>query len=212
MTGMDKMKIGIYGGSFSPPHLGHMKLARAFLDFAELDRLYVVPAGVPPHKVLNSGADGNARLEMCRAAFLPLSDKISVSDFEVYRTDPCYTVDTLSHFAPEGELYMLCGSDMFLTLDKWRVPERIFELAAVVCGARVDDPKTEFALENAAEKYRRIYGARCSIMEFDPIEISSTAVREELKCGGCPSGITAEVFGLIAELGLYGFDGGHVNG
>ncbi len=200
------MKIGIYGGSFSPPHDGHTKLAIHFLESMELDRLIIIPAGNPPHKKIDGGADGAMRLEMCRAAFLPLSEKIEVSDYEADRTDPCYTVDTLRHFAGDGELYMLCGSDMFLTLDTWRLPDEIFRLATVVCGTRVDDGETVAALEAAAEKYCREYGAKTVIMEFDPVEISSTELREKLLKGECPDGLCHGVMDIIRKQGLYGFN------
>lgn len=202
------MKIGIYGGSFSPPHTGHEKLAMRFLDAMELDRLLVIPAGNPPHKKIDGGADGAMRLEMCRGAFLPLSDRIEVSDFEALRTDPCYTVDTLRHFAPEGELYMLCGSDMFLTLDSWRDPQGIFELATVVCGTRVEDPETKAALAAAADRYRAKFGGRCVIMDLDPVEVSSTEIREMLKSGAKPCGISDGVYDVIVKNGLYGYGGG----
>lgn len=202
------MKIGIYGGSFSPPHKGHEKLAMHFLEEIKLDRLIIIPAGNPPHKKIDGGADGEMRLEMCRRAFLPLSDKIEVSDYEAYRKDPCYTVDTLKHFAPEGELYMLCGSDMFLTLDSWRDPEGIFSLATVVCGTRTDDPAIEANLHAKAMGYMKNYGARVEIMKFEPLEISSTEIRASVIAGKKPRGISHGVYDFIAENGLYGFGEG----
>ena len=198
------MKIGIYGGSFSPPHSGHVKFAESFIDAVKPDRLIVVPAGNPPHKRIDGGADGKQRLEMCRAAFLPLSPAVEVSDFEVFRTDPCYTVDTLRHFSSEGELYMLCGSDMFFTLEKWRHPEEIFRLAVVVCGARVSGGKIVWRLEEASEKYRRLYGARTMIIDFEPEEVSSTEIRRSLGMGVTPEGLCTGVLKVIQKYGRYG--------
>ncbi len=200
------MRIGIYGGSFSPPHLGHTRLAEEFLRVAELDRLIIMPAGNPPHKRIDGGADANMRLEMCMAAFSGISDKVEVSDYEVFRTDPCYTVDTLRHFFGEGELYMLCGSDMFLTLDRWRDPEGIFSLCTVVCGARVDDDETKNALFTAAENYSERFGAKCIVMDIDPIEVSSTKVRRDIAMGIRPDGISDGVFAIIEKHGLYGYE------
>ena len=201
------MKIGIYGGSFSPPHIGHAKLAMEFLDKMGLDRLIIVPAGNPPHKRIDGGADGTMRLEMCHAMFQPLSDKICVSDFEALRSDPCYTVDTLRHFEPMGELFMLCGSDMFLTLDSWKDPMEIFRLATVVCGARCDDPMIHSKLLMKAIEYQKYYSARCTVMDFDPIEVSSTGIRDLLGKGEKPAGITDEVYDVILKNKLYGCDG-----
>lgn len=199
------MRIGIYGGSFSPPHTGHISLAEEFIRFAELDRLLVMPAGNPPHKKIDGGADAAARLEMCRAAFSNISPRVEVSEYEAVRTDPCYTVDTLRHFSSEGDLFLLCGSDMFLTLDRWRDPCGIFSLCTVVCGTRVDDVKTRDALATAAESYRKNFGAEVMVMDHSPVEVSSTAVREALGRGEKPQEITDEVFGVIERLGLYGY-------
>lgn len=200
------MKIGIYGGSFSPPHLGHVHLAQRFLSEMRLDRLIVIPAGNPPHKKLDDGVSGELRLEMCKVAFSKLSERVEVSDYEAYRTDPCYTVDTLRHFSCEGELFMLCGSDMFLTLDRWRDPEGIFGLCTVVCGTRTDDAETGKRLADAAASYEIRYGARTVIMDFDPIEVSSTEVREALRMGIHPVGLDEGVYEIIKRYGLYGCD------
>lgn len=201
------MRVGIYGGSFSPPHLGHVRLAETFLSSLELDKLIIIPAGTPPHKMIDGGANGAERIEMCRAAFSGISENVVISDYEAYRTDPCYTVDTLRHFSGKDELFMLCGSDMFLTLDRWRDPEGIFSLCTVVCGTRADDEDTRNALEDAKKRYLEVYGKDTVIMNFDPIEVSSTEVRASLKCGVRPDTIGDEVFDIIKRLGLYGYRG-----
>ena len=101
------MKTGIYGGTFSPPHLGHYLAARAFLEKVELDELLIIPALVPPHKQIKYEDDPVSRLEMCRLAFADL-DKTSVSDLELNRGGKSYTVMTLRELAREGrELYFL---------------------------------------------------------------------------------------------------------
>ena len=199
------MRVGIYGGSFSPPHLGHVRLAEEFLSQLKLDKLLVIPAGIPPHKIIDGGADAVARLEMCRAAFPDISPRIEVSDFEVYRTDPCYTVDTLRHFSGEDELFMLCGSDMFLTLDSWRDPAGIFSLCTVVCGTRVDDTEIRDALLAKAETYHESFGAHTVIMDFVPVEVSSTDIRDSLANGEKPDYISDAVFEVIRHSGLYGY-------
>lgn len=205
------MRIGIYGGSFSPPHAGHVRLAEAFLRELSLDRLIVMPAGIPPHKELDGGADAEARYEMCRIAFGGISNRVEVSDYEVFVREPCYTVDTLRRFSGEGELFMLCGSDMFLTLEHWREPEEIFGMCTVVCGARVTGTKNAEALESANEKYRKKYGASTVIMDFEPIEVSSTEIRNGLLLGVKPDGICDGVFELIRSRGLYEYGKGKAN-
>jgi len=198
------MRVGIYGGSFSPPHKGHERLAEEFLRQMKLDKLIVIPAGTPPHKKIDGSADGAQRLEMCRAAFSGISTKVEISDYEAYRTDPCYTVETLRHFSSEGELFMLCGSDMFLTLDSWRDPEGIFSLCTVVCGARADDAGTRNALEAAQRMYMEKYGVRTVIMDFVPVDVSSTQIRKALGAGEKPDHIADEVHEVIRKYGLYG--------
>ena len=198
------MRYGIFGGSFSPPHDGHVALARAFMRELSLDRLYVVPAKSPPHKKLDCGASASDRIDMCRAAFAPLGEKCRISEYEMEDGVSGYTVDTLRHFAGSGEMFMLCGSDMFLTLDTWREPAQIFSLATVVCAARVDDPETDAALARAAEHYR-CYGGESVVMKIPPVEISSTEIRRTLESGGIPRGIPDGVLDIIRNRGLYGY-------
>lgn len=198
------MRYGIFGGSFSPPHDGHVALARAFMRELSLEWLYVVPAKSPPHKKLDCGASASDRVDMCRAAFAPLGERCVISEYEMEDGVSGYTVDTLRHFAGSGEMFMLCGSDMFLTLGAWREPETIFSLATVVCAARVDEPGTHAALESAAEHYRDAYGGKSVVMQISPIEISSTEVRRAIAAGETPHGVPESVIGIIRERRLYG--------
>ena len=201
------MKIGIYGGTFSPPHDGHVKLCREFVRFVSPDRMLIIPAGVPPHKIAGDVPEPEVRLEMCRSAFSEVSPKVEVSEAEVWMTSPSYTVDTLRKFAPEGDVFLLCGSDMFLTLDTWREPEEIFRLSHVVCGARNTEAEIVPLLYEKAEYYRCTFGADCSIMEYEPVELSSTEIRESIARGEVPRGICPDVMRLIRERGLYGCGG-----
>ena len=117
-------KIGLYGGTFGPPHLGHVYAAKTFLREVAPDRLLIMPAGIPPHKEKAAGDTPELRLAMCRAAFgdLPHTE---ISDYEIRKPGKSYTVETLEHLAAPGrEITMLCGTDMFLTLDHWhRAPD-----------------------------------------------------------------------------------------
>ena len=109
------MKIGVFGGTFNPPHEGHKKLALEFMSRLSLDLLLIVPTYIPPHKLSDFLADGADRLEMCRLTFLPLGEKVSVSDMELRRHGKSYTVDTLRELKeryPKDELLFLMGSDM----------------------------------------------------------------------------------------------------
>ena len=131
------MKLGIYGGTFNPPHLGHLTSARLALDALGLDELRFVPAALPPHKRLPPDAPGpEARLEMVELAAdgLLLPGRVSVSDMELSRPGKSYTADTLEQLHaqnPGAELWLMMGTDMFLTLQNWREPERITALAGI---------------------------------------------------------------------------------
>ena len=138
------MKIGIYGGTFNPPHLGHLVSARFAMDHLGLDRLIFVPAGDPPHKELPRNAPpAQTRLELVKLAAdsLLLREKIEVSDLEVRREGKSYTADTLRVFReryPGDELWLLMGADMFLTLQNWKRPEEICSLAHLAAFARTE--------------------------------------------------------------------------
>ncbi|MDE6454668.1 MAG: nicotinate-nicotinamide nucleotide adenylyltransferase, partial [Dysosmobacter sp.] len=125
------MKIGVYGGAFNPPHLGHITAARAVFGLLKLDKLLVVPTGRPPHKQLPPGSPTpDQRLEMTRLAMeqAGLGERAEVLDLEVRREGSSYTADTLAALReqyPEDELWLLVGADMFLTLQTWYKPERI---------------------------------------------------------------------------------------
>ena len=133
------IRIGIYGGTFSPPHNGHIAAAKAFMEQMWLDFLYVIPTGTPPHKEMSVPTDAAHRLEMCRLAFSGV-EGVYVSDMEMRREGRSYTVDTLRELTGEDRrLFLLCGTDMMLTLDQWREPEEIFKLAYPVYIRREKD-------------------------------------------------------------------------
>ena len=113
------MKIGIYGGTFTPPHLGHLTAAAAVFSMLKLDKLLLIPASIPPHKDLPAGSPtAEQRLEMTRLAGeqLGLGDRVETLDMELHRQGKSYTSDTLAELKaryPEDELWLLMGTDMF---------------------------------------------------------------------------------------------------
>ena len=119
------MKIGIYGGTFNPPHLGHLTAAAAVIATLKLDKLLLIPASIPPHKDLPAGsATAEQRLEMTRMAGeqLGLGSKVETLDMEVRRAGKSFTSDTLAELKaqfPEDELWLLMGTDMLLSFDSW---------------------------------------------------------------------------------------------
>ena len=145
-------RIGIYGGTFNPPHLGHMQAVREFAKQLNLDRVLMIPAAVPPHKALPAGSpDAETRLHLCRlaAADLPF---VEVSDLELHRSGKSYTavtVQELHRLYPEDELVLLMGTDMFLTFDQWREPKTIAGLATLAMACLLYTSPSPRALDTA---------------------------------------------------------------
>lgn len=176
------MKIGIYGGTFDPPHLGHMDSARAAMEALGLDRLLFLPAYRPPHKDLSPNSAGpEQRLAMVGLMADGLGPKAQVCDLEYRREGKSYTADTLRQLReqyPEDELWLLMGSDMFLSLPNWHEPEIILSLAGAAAFARTEETKGG-VLEAQAETLRRTYNAKVCTVKLPAIrEVSSTEIRD----------------------------------
>ena len=198
------IRIGIYGGTFSPPHNGHVAAAKAFMEQMWLDFLYVIPTGTPPHKEMSVSVDAAHRLEMCRLAFADV-EGVYVSDVEMRRQGRSYTVDTLRELAGEDRrLFLLCGTDMMLTLDQWRAPEEIFKLSYPVYIRREKDAILDKKIVQKIADYNQKYGKVVRRIVTEPIEISSSLVRERLKNGEDVSQlIPASVEKYIRDNHLY---------
>ncbi|MBQ3823852.1 MAG: nicotinate (nicotinamide) nucleotide adenylyltransferase [Clostridia bacterium] len=190
------MKIGIFGGTFDPPHLGHELFLKTFINRYKPDKTFVVPTRIPPHKACES-TSAERRLKMARIAF---GDYAEISDCEIRRRGKSYTSDTLAYFKkrfPEADLYFLVGSDMLLTMDSWHEPEKIFSLAAIVSSPRENDEKLLAAMKEKAAALKENYGAKIEIMELSPVEVSSTAIR------GGAEGVSEKIAAYIEKNGLY---------
>lgn len=204
-------KTGIYGGTFAPPHYGHIAAARNFLAQAGLDHLLIMPTLIPPHKILDFGDDPAVRLSMVRAAFSDVDPRISVSDYEMTRAGVSYTWQTLEHFASvlDDTLYFLCGTDMFLTLGQWKKPEKIFEHAVIACMARKNDSEAYRKIEETRKRYEKDFHAEVLLLRGEPVEVSSTEIRDRVRNGMDVSHLTPDaVAKMIAEHGLYRKQGG----
>ena len=176
-------RIGIYGGTFSPPHNGHIQAARAFMEQMWLDFLYVIPTAIPPHKEMEVAVSAEDRLAMCRAAFAGI-EGVYVSDTEIQRGGRSYTVDTLCELSGDDRrLFLLCGTDMVLTLDEWRSPDEIFRLSYPVYVRRDDDRALDEKIVKKIADYNQKYGKVVRRIVTDPIVLSSSDVREALKDG-----------------------------
>lgn len=199
-----KLRLGIYGGTFSPPHMGHVNSAKDFMAEMKLDKLLIIPDNLPPHKIFDGEASAEERLEMARLAFSEI-DGCEVSDIEIRRGGKSYTYLTLEELSSEDvELFFLCGTDMFLTLSEWRNPERIFELASICFVRRECDAAIGERISLLEQRYRSEYSARIFEISHAVEVISSTSLREKLKARErCDALIPSTVYDYIIERGLY---------
>lgn len=199
-------RLGIYGGTFNPIHIGHIKAAKAFYDEMKLDELMVIPTAVSPFKTNDVDNDPYERLKMVKAAFENDERNISVSDYEISQGGKSYTYLTLEHFSsPDTELYFLMGTDMLLSLDGWKNPDIILKLATVCHIRRADvDHDTEEAIEEAISRYESEYNAKIIDLTTEPFEVSSTEIRNAVKEGKSISDyVTSEVEEIIKNDRLY---------
>jgi len=166
--------VGVFGGSFDPPHVGHAIVAKDLLEQLQLDRLLVIPSGVPPHRSVALPA--SVRLDLTRKLFHDLAP-IEVSDLEQALLKPSYTIDTLrvlvSRF-PDSQLVLIMGTDQFSVLDTWKDFEKLPELAEIAVMRRGGD-----------EPMRSIGTAEIEYIVVDVmrIDISSSQVRQRLREG-----------------------------
>ncbi len=174
------MKTGVFGGTFNPVHKGHIMLAEYCMDSVGLDRIIMIPTAVPPHKISNNLASENDRLNMCKLACRG-KENFFVSDIEIKRQGKSYTYETLTQLKeiyPDDHLYTIMGADMFLTLDRWKNPEIIFEKSSIITIPRDEENKHE--LENFYNKVLKAMGASSVILPNPVMSVSSTFIRENL--------------------------------
>jgi len=200
------MRIAIFGGSFNPPHNGHVKAALAAKEALKADRLIVIPTGVPPHKLQPEGSpSAEERLELTRLAFKGCRD-VEVSDIEVKRHGRSYTVDTLEelkHKYPDAKLHLLMGTDMILGFDKiWWKYLRILELAELCVFARDNGSLDE--LEAKCRRLHKEYGAEVELLYIDPEPMSSTEIRALLPARGGRELLSDAVYAEIIRRRHYG--------
>ena len=169
------------GGTFNPPHLGHLICAQeAYLQLG-LDRVLLVPARMPPHKPVDDEPGPEHRLGLCRVAVRG-DERFEVSDLEMAREGPSYTVDTLEELhssAPEHELFLIVGGDIAAGLPDWREPERVLSLATLAIANRRGTARA--AVDGALRALRG--GERAEFFRMPWIAISSTMLRERVRAG-----------------------------
>lgn len=199
-----KRRVGIYGGTFNPPHVGHVGAAEAFCSAVPLDELIIMPDFLPPHKQILCSVSAEDRLRMCELAFSHIKNAY-VSDIEIKRGGRSYTSDTLEELsADDRELYFLCGTDMLLTLSEWYRPEKIFELATISYVRRENNDHTTRLINDKIEDYKKRYNAR--IIKIEPCEVrivSSSDLREAIRKNESGELLPPRVLDFIKEKGYY---------
>jgi nicotinate-nucleotide adenylyltransferase len=189
------MKLGIYGGSFDPVHLGHLLVAHAALDELELDRLFFVPAAQSPFKPQDHPAPGAVRLQLLRLALAGQS-QCEVDDREIRRGGISYTVDTVRGYADQftgAKLFYLLGADNAAKLNEWREPAALAQLAEFVVVPRPGDATAVFPPP-----------FRGRILRGFPFGVSSSEIRARVNRGRpIDQLVPAAVAGAIREGGLY---------
>ena len=200
----DKLRVGIYGGTFAPIHNGHVEAAKAFMKQMKLDYLYVIPAYLPPHKTIDFADDPEHRLRMCDLAFEGV-DGVVVSDMEIRRGGTSYTFDTLSGLVSDDKkLFLLCGTDMVLTFDTWHRYEDIFKMCYPVYVRRESDRIIDNRIISKITEYYEKYGVMFRKIVTEPIELSSTMIRNKVRAGESISGLVpSSVERYIKEKRLY---------
>lgn len=178
------MRIVVYGGSFNPPHLGHVEAARTVSAELAPDKFLIIPTNVSPHKMLAEGSpEPRARLEMCRLAFADIPGA-EISDMELQREGKSYTAQTveeLRHSFPDDELVLVMGTDMFLSFETWYRFEYLLENCTLAVLARDEDEDVQ--LRRQRDALAEKYGARVIILKHDPVAASSSDIRERLRFG-----------------------------
>lgn len=194
------MKIALFGGSFDPVHVEHIRLAEAAKNELELDKIIVLPAYISPFKQSGAVVSGEDRLELCRIAFRKFP-YVEVSGFELSAEGTSYTYLTCRHFKekyPEAELCFLLGADALETFPQWKYPEEILN-SVTLCACGRGEKKAEQAAREIEEKYAR----KVRLLKHRGEEVSSTRIRVELAFGREPEAIPGEALAYIRKKGLY---------
>ena len=196
------MRVGVLGGIFNPPHLGHLVCAQEAHSQLRLDRVVLVPVGRAPHRAVEDDPGAEVRAEMCERAVAG-DDRFEVSRIEVERPGPSYTVDTLRTLRerqPGTSHVLLMGADQAASLPRWRAPDEVLSLAVVAVAERDGARRDE--VRQAVAGLRG--GDRLAFFEMPRIDVSSSLVRERARLGRPIRYLVPDaVDELVESRGLY---------
>ena len=220
------MRIGLFGGTFNPIHRGHLRAALEVIKRFNLDQIFLIPAALPPHKTPGLVANASDRLEMIHLAIADLCG-LTVSDVELNRPGPSYTIDTVHYFkntlSPDARIYLLMGLDAFLEIHTWKSHQDLLEQIAFIVMARPGKDHSDARQGwRILERYlKSTLSADCQfdaaragytsegrqpiyIVDIDALDISSTEIREKVKRKQrIENLVTPEVADYIQLKGLY---------
>jgi nicotinate-nucleotide adenylyltransferase len=209
------VRLGIFGGTFDPPHVGHLLAASDAIEHLTLDRLLFVPAAIQPLKAGRETASAAHRLAMVRL-MVGSDARLQSDSVEVDRDGLSYTVDTLRDFArrfPSADRYFLVGADVLASFAQWRDPQTVLDLATLAVLTRRADSDSD-AISEATQMEQQRMSARGSLLDglaqrstFVPtrrVDISSTEIRDRVRSGRSIHGFVTDAVGeYIAAHGLY---------
>ena len=205
------MRIGLLGGAFDPPHLGHLKLAELALHHLELDELRFVPTAVSPNKPAQKGPDPASRLRLLEAALAGFPGPVKIETAELDRMGISYTaetLETLSKREPQGEWILVLGSDQLPGLPSWHRFPRVLELASIAVAPRpgFDDAWPESLQDREKPRWS---GAPGEIVRLPGTELpyASSILRQRIEQGKTAAGLTPQVMAAIAAESLYRNEG-----
>ena len=201
------MKIALFGGTFNPPHIGHIRAAKALCREICPDLLYILPASLPPHKMIDAGDNPAHRFAMARLAFRGLPCDTVVSALELCRRGKSYTADTLAYLKtlhPDAEFFLYVGADMLESFESWHNFREISDGCTLVTAPRA--PEEEKELLSCGKRFEKEYGSRVLFLPLTPFRAASTTLRNEIARGDtkeCNKLLTDDIRGYIIENKLY---------
>ena len=178
-------RIGIFGGSFDPVHLGHLWIAEAAREQLSLDQVRWIPAATSPLKPHGPTASDEHRLQMVRLA-ISGNQFFTIDDREIVRGEVSYTVDTVAEIRseqPEDEFFLIVGSDSLATFDRWHQPSRLLEMVTLAVIQRGGDAKIDFSILHDLCSEDRLGSIKNSVVSMPLIEVSSTDLRQRILSG-----------------------------
>jgi len=198
---VNNKKIGMFGGTFNPPHVGHLLIGRNVMKEFNLNKIIFIPAYIPPHKQTNSVIDAKHRLKMVEL-MIENEPGFLVSDFEIKKQEVSYTIDTMRYFIsefPDKEFYFIVGSDNFYYIETWKDYKNLLNIMNFIIYLR-----RNFTKEKILEKYKGIINDRIFWSKSDYIDVSSSEIRTRIKNGeNCIEDVGEKVWDYILKNKLY---------